>query len=146
MVFATAVLGSLPSIFLLLSFVDVLAPSHREAIRAGADIEAPLPFEGLPVLRKSGTATVVIEKVNGIPVVTVGHCRSCRHANAVVRGEAVVCGACGQTMARAVSAETALGCQRPIIRSHVAGGALRIAATDIQHALDELQQRPQPIK
>lgn len=147
MVFATAVVGSLLSIFLLVSLVEVLAPSNREAIDVGADIEAPLPSDDSPVLLRSGTATVVIESVNGAPVATVGHCRRCQKAHAIVRGAVVVCGACGQTMARVESAEAARGCQRPVVPSQVSRGMLHVAAADIQHSLNELQRGgPAPVK
>jgi len=139
MVFAIAVGGSLLSAFLLFSFVDVLAPSRREAIVVGADIEAPLPVDGSPVLFTSGAAAVVIESVNGTPVATVGHCRRCQKGRAIVRAAAVVCGPCGQAMARAQSAEAARGCERPIVPSRVSRGVLRVAAADVQHVLEELR-------
>lgn len=146
-VIVTTAAGSLLSVILLLWLVDTLAPPREEDAHAASDIEVPLPAPAVPTLFVSGTATVVLERVNGAPVASLGHCRTCRHEHPLVRGGTVVCGACRQPMLRADSAEVARGCQRPAIPLRVGEAVLHISAVDVQRALDELlQPAPAPIK
>ena len=122
---------------------------RQSSIRVASDVAVPTDTipAATPVLLMDGDAVVVMERVEGHPVVSLGHCRNCRRASGtVVRGGVVICGACGQTMLRAPSAEAARGCERPAVPFHVENNVTRVAAPDIQHALDELENpRREPI-